>query len=313
MSQSKAILFADISGTSALYKNSGNQCAKEMVDYLLNSLTSLVSENHGQIIKNIGDEIMTCFDNCQDCIKTAIEMQLKFCSLLQQPDLALSIGIGFGEVITDKEDLFGEAVNDAAHLTHVAKGGQILLTESVYRGLDEVAKINANEFDRVVIKGAMYESLIYRYFWQNERVDDSEKRLMSADSETLFMSAEMVEQELESMFLQVTYKQQVFLLESSQLPFYFGRDENKCQLQIEVEQVSRQHCQIKFSRGKFVIVDHSTNGCYVTTLDRGEHYIRREEYPILGKAILSLGVSAQLGLDDIIELSIIPAKDKFAG
>lgn len=301
MKQSKAILFADISGSSALYKSSGNQCAKEMVDYLLDSLTSLVCDNHGQIIKNIGDEIMTCFDDCQDCINTAIEMQLKFCDLVQQPDLALSIGIGFGEVITDKKDLFGEAVNDAAYLTHVAKGGQVLLSESVYKKLDEVTKINANEFDRVIIKGGKYESLIYRYCWQNERVSDSETRMMSV---------EMIMQELESMVLQITYKQQVITLESNQLPFYFGRDEKKCQLQIKAEQVSRQHCQIKFSRGKFVIVDHSTNGCYVTASDNVEHYIRREEYPIIGKTLLSLGVKAKLGIDDIIELSIMSAKEK---
>ena len=301
MKQSKAILFADISGSSALYKSSGNQCAKEMVDYLLDSLTSLVIDNHGQIIKNIGDEIMTCFDNCPDCIKTAIEMQLKFCDLIPQQGLALSIGIGFGEVITDKKDLFGEAVNDAAHLTHVAKGGQILLTESVYKELDEITKVNANEFDRVIIKGAQHESLIYRYFWQNKQV---------ADSETRMMSVETLMQALESMVLQITYKQQTFSLESSQLPFYFGRDEKKCQLQVDANQISRQHCQIKFSRGKFVIVDHSTNGCYVTASDNVEHYIRREEYPILGKVRLSLGVKAQLGLDDIIELSIMSSQNK---
>jgi len=301
MSQSKAILFADISGSSALYKSTGNQCAKEVVDFLLGSLTSLVSANGGQIIKNIGDEIMTCFDNCQDCVQTATEMQLKFCNLVQQPDLALSIGIGFGEVISDNDDLFGEAVNDAAYLTHVAKGGQILLTESVYKKLGEVAKVNAKGFDRVVIKGAMHESLIYRFFWQSERTTDSETRLMSV---------EMVMQELETMVLQVTYRQQVFSLMSAHTPFYLGRDENKCQLRIEADQVSRQHCQIKFSRGKFVLVDHSTNGCYVTTADKGELYIRREEYPLIGKALLSLGVSARLAQGDIIELALVPGKSE---
>jgi len=109
------------------------------------------------------------------------------------------------------------------------------------------------------------------------------------------------------MVLQVTYRQKIISLTSSQTPFYLGRDENKCQLQIEADQVSREHCQIKYSRGKFVLVDHSTNGCYVTTRDKGELYIRREEYPIIGKALLSLGVSAQSALDDIIELSLMPA------
>jgi class 3 adenylate cyclase len=295
MSQIKAILFADISGSSALYKSSGNQSAKEIVDFLLDAMGLIVSNNNGLIIKSIGDEIMTCFEDCNSCLNAATEMQLKFNSILQQPELGLSVGIGFGEVICDKNDVFGEAVNDAAYLTHVAQGGQILLSESVFNLLDLKMKAKVSEFDRVIMKGANSESNIYRYAWQGGRVSDSETQLMSV---------EMVIQELGSAVLELNYNGEIITISSEQTPFYLGRDEHKCNLIVDAEQVSRQHCQIKFSRGKFVLVDHSTNGCYITTANKGEMYIRREEYPLIGDASLSLGIRSEMAPFDIIDLSL---------
>jgi len=296
MSQLKAILFADISGSSALYKTSGNQNAKQIVDFLLDTLAQIVTANNGKVIKSIGDEIMTCFDDCQDCLKAATEMQLKINSMSQQADLAISIGIGFGEVICDKQDLFGEAVNDAAYLTQIAQGGQILLNLGVYDQLNELSKIKVSEFDRVIIKGASVESLIYRYFWHEERSNDSETRLMSVDQ---------VVHGLETVKLELTYKAQTIILTSDQTPFYLGRDGQKCDLKVEAESVSREHCQIKFSRGKFVLCDHSSNGCYITSSNKGEMYIRREEYPLLGKSVLSLGVRAAITPSNVIGVSLL--------
>ena len=111
-------------------------------------------------------------------------------------------------------------------------------------------------------------------------------------------------QELGTSVLEINYDGNKTNISSEKTPFFIGRDEQRCDLQVDAEQVSRQHCQIKFSRGKFVLVDHSTNGCYITSVNKGEVYIRREEYPLIGNSSLSLGVRAELAPFDIIELSL---------
>ncbi len=299
ISYSKAILFADISGSSALYKNVGNQNAKQIVDFVLTALSQLVIDNHGEIVKNIGDEIMTCFDDTHSCMLVANTMQRQFSHLVQKPDLALSIGIGFGDVIIDNNDLFGEAVNDAAYLTHLAQGGQVLLSESVFEKLDESIMRNTQEFDRVVIKGANSESIIYRYFWQDDKIKEN-----ITDSETRLMSVDKVLSGITSEQIQLTYKGIHYLIRSEDTPYYIGRDEMKCDLKVQADQVSREHCRINFSRGKFVLVDHSTNGCYVKSVDKDEMYIRREEYPLLNNTTLSLGVRIGEDNHDIIEITL---------
>lgn len=278
----KAILFADLSGSSALYKKSGNQVAKEMVDLLLMPLKQIALENNGRIVKSIGDEIMTCFDSAMQAFYAASQMQLSFSKLFCEQGFQLNIGIGFGETILDADDLFGEAVNDAAYLTGLAKGGQILITQSTCDELDEYARLNIALFDTIAIKGARHEANIYRVFWQAQQGSETETRLMSA---------ELLDKKLSEQKLTLVYQGEAIIIGVEQTPFLMGRDVFKCDLVVDAQQVSREHCVIKFNRGKFVLIDHSTNGTFVTPKNRDEFYIRREEYPLVGSTKVSLGVS----------------------
>ncbi len=292
----KAILFADISGSSALYKTIGNVEAKSVVENLLRSMSQLVVENKGKVIKSIGDEIMTSFYDARNCLFSAIAMQIRFKDLLQEHRLRLNIGIGFGEVISEKQDLFGEAVNDAAYLTSLAKGSQILLTEDVFNQLDDASRVNIREFDRITIKGAKEASLVYRVFWQQG---------LTRDKETHLMSAETIASELGVAVVKLKYADEEYLITSEQPAFLIGRDPQKCDLVISKNRISREHCQINFNRGKFVLIDHSTNGSYLSTENNSELYIRREEFPLIAKTLLSLGQSFKQSASDVIELTLI--------
>ncbi|WP_444995978.1 adenylate/guanylate cyclase domain-containing protein [Aliikangiella sp. IMCC44359] len=287
----KTILFADISGSSALYKTKGNLEAKKTVDSLLHILMSIVEQNKGKVIKTIGDEIMASFNESDKALLSAVVMQQNN-SLLSQSELKLSIGIGYGEILIEDRDIFGEAVNDAAHLTTLAKGGQILLAESVYTQLKAESQRMIREFDRIKIKGARENSSIYRVYWQE---DESE------ESETQLMSAQMIDNVLKSHSIQIKYCSKIHIVTAAQTPFVIGRDAQSCDLLVEGSQVSREHCEINFSRGKFVLVDHSTNGCYLSLSNKEEFYLRREEYPLIGPTIVSLGIPI-VQAEEIIEL-----------
>lgn len=263
-----------------MYKNAGNENAKRILDHFLDAMIKSADSYRGNLIKTIGDEIMLSFDRCQDCLHYAFKLQSDYNEPLSQNELSLSIGIGFGEIISEKNDIFGEAVNDAAYLTHVAKGGQILLAESFYTHLSMKDKISIREFDRVTIKGARESSIIYRAFWHHDEISSNETQLMSANA---------ISRQLQADSLQINYRGQSFSLTSEAAPFLIGRDKDKCHLAISGEQISRQHCRINFSRGKFVLVDHSTNGCYIFLGSDKEIYLRREEYPITSNTRVSLG------------------------
>ncbi|MDO8312914.1 MAG: adenylate/guanylate cyclase domain-containing protein, partial [Sideroxyarcus sp.] len=117
--QNAAILFADISGSTALYDSLGNEQALQLVTHTLDILTQEMAAHHGTLIKTIGDEIMCSFPNVTDAINAACAMQLAIEN--QRPGgehiICIRIGLHYGEVIFEDGDVYGDAVNIAARVT----------------------------------------------------------------------------------------------------------------------------------------------------------------------------------------------------
>ncbi len=290
----RAVLFADISGSSALYKTKGNSQAKTIISHLLNEIQNLTIKYKGRVVKTIGDEVMVSFSSGEDCVETAVAIQENFISSFRQHHLMVSIGISFGDVLIDKGDVFGEAVNDAAYLTKLAKGSQILFSESLFAELNLKQKSKAREFDWVTLKGAKENSPIYRLYWQEDN---------DLHNETKFLSTELVLEHITSQILTIKYRELEIAIEPNMTPFMIGRNITSCQLALDDSQVSREHCHIAYNRGKFVLVDHSTNGCYLKPINGLEFYLRREEFPLLENSCLSLGVPSHKSTSHLIYIN----------
>src|SRR2546425_12183312 len=63
ISKERAILFADVSGSTALYELLGDKPAAKAIAACLNELRGVVANREGQVVKTIGDAIMLEFHN----------------------------------------------------------------------------------------------------------------------------------------------------------------------------------------------------------------------------------------------------------
>jgi len=88
----------------------------------------------------------------------------------------------------------------------------------------------------------------------------------------------------------LTYHEDLNELNSKIESFAIGRD-NTSSLTILSEFVSRHHASIIFRKGKFVLVDKSTNGTFIKPQGGKEVYIQQEDYPISGCGLICLGKS----------------------
>lgn len=289
----RAVLFADISGSSALYKTKGNSDAKAIIGHLLNEIQLLTSKHKGRVVKTIGDEVMVSFLSGQNSIETAVAIQESFTESYTQHRLMVSIGIAYGDVLLENGDLFGETVNDAAYLTKLAKGSQILFSEAMLAELTVGQKSKAREFDWVKMKGAKESSPIFRYYWQDET---------DLHNETQFLSTGVVLEEVTKQILTLEYSNQEVVIVPKMTPYMIGRNLSTCQLVLDDTQISREHCNISYNRGKFVLIDHSTNGCYLKPENGLEFYLRREEFPLLENSQLSLGVPSHKSNSHLIQI-----------
>ncbi len=281
-----AVLFADVAGSTHIYEKFGDTKASAIINTTLNIMTEIVEQHGGILIKTIGDEVMCRFDHVDNAVESACEFneQLDINPPFQKIILVVRTGIHWGPALLQEDgDLFGDVVNVAARMTGIAQARQIITTEDTVSHLNEHLKLKCREFDRAEVKGKAESLVIYEVVWEPQYVT----RLVPILNITPKASAVKP--------LLVTYQDFKKTISSETGPVLMGRSE-QCDIVVQSPVASRNHAAIKFNRGKFILVDQSTNGTYVCLSDGKKFYLRRENLPLSGSGIISLG--EEFGADE---------------
>jgi len=143
LSQSRqlaAIMFTDIVGYTALMEKD-EQKAFEILKKNREIHQPIIDIYKGKLIKELGDGILASFPTVSDALFAAIQIQ-QACSASKE--LSLRIGIHEGEIILEKNDIYGDAVNIASRIQTLGIPGSILFSKKV---ADEIK--NKAEFHTV--------------------------------------------------------------------------------------------------------------------------------------------------------------------
>jgi len=274
-----AVMFADVAGSTKLYDELGDEIANSVISQVITMMQASTEAFSGVVIKTIGDEVMCQFDSADDAAKAAIQIQEKLeLGLVQGTFVAVRIGFHCGAVIfRDDGDLFGDTVNVAARMAGIAKGRQIILTESATKELSAGLAEKSREFDKIPVKGKAEEIRVCELVWEETGVT----RMISIDS--------LNSQLNEELYLSCGDANTRMTLNSSSVQI--GRSA-VCDLVVNADLASRTHAKISVKRGKFVLADQSTNGTFVLADDGQESYLRREELVLNGSGTISLGNNA---------------------
>src|SRR5712692_2917397 len=182
--QLATILFADIRGFTRMSEKMEPQEVVELLNEFFTEMTDLIFENGGTLDKYLGDGVVAVFgapiakpDDALRSVKTAVEMQ---CALERlnnvwmargQRPLRMGIGVNTGQVTagnigsTRRMDytVIGDSVNVAARLCAHAAGGQILISESTFRGLD--GSYPYKKLEPIRVKGKELPVETYEILW----------------------------------------------------------------------------------------------------------------------------------------------------
>lgn len=275
-----AILFSDIVGSSLLYQQLGNVKAEEKIRFVIDTLVATAEKYSGTLVKTLGDEVMCYFQTLSDAAEAAVEMN----NLVQNDRIELRSGVSYGSVVHRDHDVFGDAVNNAAYLTKVARPKEVLIDESALQACNSVLE-HIELIAEIPLKGAPRSCKIYRINW--------EQQLTQSMSATIVGGGRLPNYD-EGAALVLNYREARYTVNSS-LPFFvIGREAQHVNCEIRNRKISRRHCSILFRQGKFVLEDHSTNGTYVHQEGVGTTYVHRETFTLLGQGILRLGQNSDL-------------------
>lgn len=152
---SVAVLFVDIAGSTSLYERLGNTNAKRLVTACLDLLRDEVRGHSGEVVQQIGDELMCRFPTPERAYSAAIAMQESISQHPLDPQLPVKVRIGlhWGEVLKEGNNLYGDAVNTAARLTDVASGGQIMTSEHLIHQLGNAVDHHWRRIGSLSLKG----------------------------------------------------------------------------------------------------------------------------------------------------------------
>jgi adenylate cyclase len=274
-----AILFADIAGSTRLYESLGDAAARKIVSKALRILMRIIQENDGTVVKTIGDEIMCTFAHPSLAARAAIAMHKTLRKAvaareIDVPKLAVRVGFHFGEVIREKGDVFGDAVNSAARIVAQAKSHQVLTSRSTVNVLDEDLRDSARFVDQVAVKGKIEAIDLFELVWDYENVT--------------LVEAVAPDFTREGRPLTLRFHDATTLFDSSRLTLTIGRGAES-DIVLNDVLASRLHGRIERRRDRFFYVDLSINGTYVQLAGERELYVRRDETALNKSGVISPG------------------------
>lgn len=289
--QNLAILFADISGSTALYDKMGNEVALRMVTRTLAILTRVVLEHDGKLIKTIGDEVMCSFPDAAKAVQAALAMQVEVEH--QRPGgehpIHVRIGLHYGDVLLERNDAFGDTVNLAARITAITRARQILTSQEVIRQLPEDMHIRSRPVLRTEFRGKQESFDVFQILWELDNTTSTRVGTQSFRKPALSRNE-----------LMLRYETQVITLSEQRRCVVLGRAED-CDLVILDNLASRQHARLEFNFGKFLLTDHSVNGTFVRFSDSQVIELNHQQIVLHGAGEISLGRTFDESGGDVIQ------------
>jgi class 3 adenylate cyclase len=270
-----AVLFADVSGSTRLYETLGDERALATIARCLSLVREACDSHAGRVIKTIGDEAMAVFAAADDAALAAAAMQSRITdeAEIASRRLAIRVGFHFGPALEADGDVFGDSVNVAARLVGVAHAAQVITSAATAAALSPWLRVRTRELTALTVKGKLRDMNVFELLWQ-----DSADELTTISTRIITPIAR----------LRVRHGTREIMLGEWQALLGLGRDAQN-DVVIADRMASRMHAHIERRRDRFVLVDHSSNGTFLTIEGEPEIPLRREEFILRGKGHISFG------------------------
>jgi adenylate cyclase len=284
-----AILFADLTDSTALYERLGTDEAFALVKRSLESMAQAVKESGGRLIKNTGDGIMAALDDADAAATTsmAIHQALLTPQGTSPLRVAAHIGFCFGPVVESEDDLFGDTVNLAARLCEVGSPGIALMTQDTALRLHTSWRYLLRPGPPITLKGL------------SKPVDVVRLLCDSRGDLTAIGDIRSVTATPTSNAFRLYLNNNSVIFPENAIRISLGRDANS-DVQLQEPLASRHHCTIERRGGRLVLIDHSSNGTFVTIDSEREFALCHEETVLHGHGALSFGRSSTGATETLI-------------
>jgi class 3 adenylate cyclase len=258
-----AIVFADVVGSTQLYDKFGDTKASETVALCLDVMKDATYQFNGTVIKTIGDEVMSTFETVDEAMGASVMMQSRITSETKKGDgipVSIRIGCHYGPVVQEQNDIFGAAVHTANRMTSQAKARQIVISGFTVEQMSPELRNQTRQIDVATVRGRLDEVALYELVWQPD------------EATSMLPTIEWENKDRRASKLMINFRDSTVEVSDKRGNL-----------------ISRIHAKIEMRRGKFVIVDQSTNGTFLHDVQGRETFVRRDTAELTGEGTIGLG------------------------
>ncbi|HEX9886934.1 MAG TPA: adenylate/guanylate cyclase domain-containing protein [Longimicrobiales bacterium] len=277
-----AVVFADIEKSVQIMRTLGDTEGRRFIAGMIGALEVVTAECRGQVIKTLGDEILSFFPSVQDGLDAAAAMQR---AVRAHPPAGkivarLRVGVHSGPVLLEGGDIFGDVVNLAARVVAMAKGDHILTTVDTLDRVDRLA-LAIRSLGQHPLRGTEQPMEIWAVLWEEDVEEVTRAALRGGRQAT---------GEIVLMFEDQKLARSADSVGEATL----GRKEDNAVV-VADELASRYHATVRARAARFYLADHSANGTYVRPEGQEEIFVHRDEVLLQGHGSLRLGRSFHAG------------------
>jgi len=284
-----AILFADIGESTSLYERLGDTEAHRQISLSLKLMESAIIGCDGALLRTVGDAVLASFGNCDDAFYAARAIQQAH----QNEMLSVRVGFHYGEVIPDKGDVYGTAVNIAARVASFARLNEITLSADACAKLNKVNQASTARIDAIKLKGIEAAMEIHRIEWQADKTANT----------VVARASHIKTHAMRKPIAKLLVSGQQLLVDEATPLLEIGRDETN-NLTLSADCVSRHHLQLRCKDGQILLIDNSTNGTYINREDHNPMFVRRDTLVLEGCGLLGVGATPVLDDSHTMSFSI---------
>jgi adenylate cyclase len=160
-----AILHADVAGYSRL-SGADEDGTHRTLRASFDRIVACIKTHNGRVVNCVGDAVLADFSTVVDALECATKLQQQLATSNQaanaEQKMLFRMGINLGDVIIDREELFGEGVNVAARLSSLSKPGEICISESVRTALGQKLPLQYEYIGEKHVKNIVEPVRVYR-------------------------------------------------------------------------------------------------------------------------------------------------------
>jgi adenylate cyclase len=142
-----AIAFADLAGYTRFTEEVGEEEAVSLVERFIVAVTDTLPDD-ARVVKTIGDEVMIVAQDVQALTDWAVGFQRLY---RERP--TPRIGVHYGVVLYRDGDYFGREVNLSARIVARARGGEVIVSDSVMEAIKTSDWLRFENIGTVKLKG----------------------------------------------------------------------------------------------------------------------------------------------------------------